>query len=181
MAGGVEGNSAVPRQVVHETKVPAAYQPEDVLDPEPAQGLGYRFVYFDLSPLCCLGVHCLQKSRRAEKDWSALPYPPERYIHSGGPGSTRPSMRRPSPSCPFLHLLFWLLRSHHANAGQRITAVIHGREEPFVVLCAHSNIHRAFTEDDISFMQAVANVLGGAIERNEAQERLEEVRQRGAV
>ena len=46
-----------------------------------------------------------------------------------------------------------------------------------MVLCAHSNIHRAFTEDDISFMQAVANVLGGAIERNEAQERLEEVRE----
>ena len=58
-----------------------------------------------------------------------------------------------------------------------ITAVIHGREEPFGVLCAHSNIHRAFTEDDISFMQAVANVLGGAIERNEAQERPEEVRE----
>jgi hypothetical protein len=58
-----------------------------------------------------------------------------------------------------------------------IIAVIHSREEPFGVLCAHSNIHRAFTEDDMSFMQAVANVLGGAIERNEAQERLEEVRE----
>jgi GAF domain-containing protein len=58
-----------------------------------------------------------------------------------------------------------------------ITTVIHGREEPFGVFCAHSNIHRAFTEDDISFMKAVANVLGGAIERNEAQERLEEVRE----
>jgi GAF domain-containing protein len=58
-----------------------------------------------------------------------------------------------------------------------ITAVIHGREEPFGVLCAHSNFNRAFTEDDISFTQAVANVLGGAIERNEAQERPEEVRE----
>ena len=43
-----------------------------------------------------------------------------------------------------------------------ITAVIHGREEPFGVLCAPSNFNRAFTEDDISFTQAVANVLGGA-------------------
>ena len=43
-----------------------------------------------------------------------------------------------------------------------ITAVIHGREEPFGVLCAYSNFNRAFTEDDISFTQAVANVLGGA-------------------
>ena len=58
-----------------------------------------------------------------------------------------------------------------------ITAVIHGREEPFGVLCAPSNFNRAFTEDDISFTQAVANVLGGAIERNEAQERPEEVRE----
>jgi GAF domain-containing protein len=49
--------------------------------------------------------------------------------------------------------------------------------KPFGVLCAPSNINSAFTEDDISFMQAVANVLGGAIERNEAQERPEEVRE----
>jgi signal transduction histidine kinase len=45
------------------------------------------------------------------------------------------------------------------------------------VLCAHSTSHRAFSENDINFLQAVANVLGGAIERNEAQERLEEVRE----
>ena len=41
------------------------------------------------------------------------------------------------------------------------TAVIHGREEPFGAL-RPLQFNRAFTEDDISFTQAVANVLGGA-------------------
>jgi hypothetical protein len=100
VAGGVEGYSAVSRHVVHETEVPAAYQPEDVLDPEPAQGLGYRFVYFDLSPLSCGRPFTSEKQARTKKADPYLLYPPEGSIHSDGPGSTRPSMQRPSPSCP---------------------------------------------------------------------------------
>src|SRR5215204_3182796 len=49
VAGSVEGDAAVPRHVVHEPEVPAADEPEGLLDSEAVQGLGYRFVYLDLS------------------------------------------------------------------------------------------------------------------------------------
>lgn len=50
-------------------------------------------------------------------------------------------------------------------------------EDPFGVLGAHTQSFRAFSEDDVNFLQAVANVLAMAIERKEAQEKLEEVRE----
>ena len=54
---------------------------------------------------------------------------------------------------------------------------IHGQEEPFGMLCAHSTSRRTFSEEDANFLQAVANVLALAIERNSTQERLEEVKE----
>jgi PAS domain S-box-containing protein len=68
-----------------------------------------------------------------------------------------------------------LLLEHGAVSGMSV--VIYGQEEPFGVLCADTTSHRTFTEDDVNFLQAVANVLATAIERKEAQERLEEVRE----
>src|SRR5215210_4568880 len=60
VAGGVKGDAAVSRHVIDEAEVPAANQPEGPLDPEPDQGLGYRFVYLylwillaRLSAVCC--------------------------------------------------------------------------------------------------------------------------------
>ena len=44
------------------------------------------------------------------------------------------------------------------------------------MICADTTSHRTFSEDDINFLQAVANVLAMAIER-EAQEKLDEVRE----
>jgi two-component system nitrate/nitrite response regulator NarL len=58
-----------------------------------------------------------------------------------------------------------------------MTVVIPATEEPFGVLGVHTTSHRSFSEDDINFLQAVANVLATAIERKEAQQRLEEVRE----
>jgi PAS domain S-box-containing protein len=58
-----------------------------------------------------------------------------------------------------------------------MTVVIPGSEGPFGVLGVHTTTHRTFSEDDINFLQAVANVLATAIERKEAQQRLEEVRE----
>jgi DNA-binding NarL/FixJ family response regulator/two-component sensor histidine kinase len=55
--------------------------------------------------------------------------------------------------------------------------VIAGRERPFGVLGAHTQSLRTFSEDDVNFLQAVANVLAMAIERKETEERLEEVRE----
>jgi len=68
-----------------------------------------------------------------------------------------------------------LLQEHGAVSGMSV--VIYGQEEPFGVLCADTTSRRTFTEDDVNFLQALANVLATAIERKEAQERLEKVRE----
>src|SRR5829696_1793302 len=68
-----------------------------------------------------------------------------------------------------------LLLEHGAVSGMSV--VIYGQEEPFGVLCADTTSRRTFSGDDVNFLQAVANVLATAIERNEAQEKLEEVRE----
>jgi signal transduction histidine kinase len=58
-----------------------------------------------------------------------------------------------------------------------MSVVIHGLERPLGALCAHSRSLRSFSEDDINFLQFVANVLATAIERQGAQERVEDVRE----
>src|SRR5215210_2659991 len=68
-----------------------------------------------------------------------------------------------------------LLLEHGAVSGMSV--VIYGQEEPFGMLCADTTSRRTFSGDDVNFLQAVANVLATAIERNEAQEKLEEVRE----
>jgi PAS domain S-box-containing protein len=56
-----------------------------------------------------------------------------------------------------------------------MTVVIPSTEGPFGVLGVHTRSRRSFSEDDINFMQAVANVLATAIEREAKEERLEEI------
>jgi PAS domain S-box-containing protein len=68
-----------------------------------------------------------------------------------------------------------LLREHGVVSG--MTVVIAGRERPFGVLGAHTQSLRTFSEDDVNFLQAVANVLAMAIERIETQKTLQEVRE----
>jgi signal transduction histidine kinase len=65
----------------------------------------------------------------------------------------------------------WLLRDY--KVATILTTVIRGREQPWGLLTAHSLVPRAFSEDDIEFLQSMANVLALAIEREHAdQERL---------
>src|SRR5215217_7706532 len=59
-----------------------------------------------------------EKQARRKEGWLAFAPSPGRYLHSSGPGSTRPSMRRHSQSCLSLRLLFWLLKSHRANTDR---------------------------------------------------------------
>jgi diguanylate cyclase (GGDEF)-like protein/PAS domain S-box-containing protein len=61
-----------------------------------------------------------------------------------------------------------LLRDHGVVNG--ITVIIRGQEQPFGVLGAHTTRPRAFSNDDVHFLQAVANVLGTAISRRRAEE-----------
>jgi diguanylate cyclase (GGDEF)-like protein/PAS domain S-box-containing protein len=61
-----------------------------------------------------------------------------------------------------------LLRDHGVVNG--ITVIIRGQEQPFGVLGAHTTKPRAFSNDDVYFLQAVANVLGTAISRKRAEQ-----------
>lgn len=63
-----------------------------------------------------------------------------------------------------------LLREHGAISG--VTVLIPGSEKPFGVLGAHSAAMRRFTDDDILFLQSVANLLAGAIDRHKAEQAL---------
>ncbi|MFQ5577415.1 MAG: PAS domain S-box protein, partial [Anaerolineae bacterium] len=63
-----------------------------------------------------------------------------------------------------------LLRDHNVASG--VSVIIVGRDEPFGILGAHTTQRRDFSQDDVHFMQAVANVLAGAIVRKRAEETL---------
>lgn len=53
-----------------------------------------------------------------------------------------------------------------------LSVTIQGRDRPFGVLGAHTKRNRKFTEDDVHFLQAAANALAAAIERDRAEREL---------
>ncbi|MBN1991245.1 MAG: GAF domain-containing protein [Anaerolineae bacterium] len=55
-----------------------------------------------------------------------------------------------------------LLLEHQVISGMSV--IIYGHDEPFGVLGAHTTRPHTFTEDDIHFLQAIANVLAASIE-----------------
>ena len=65
-----------------------------------------------------------------------------------------------------------LLHEHGVVSGMSV--IIPGRDRPFGVLGAHTVKRRAFNEDDIRFLESVANVLSEAIERKRAEQALRE-------
>ncbi|MBC1219303.1 PAS domain-containing protein [Nostoc sp. UCD121] len=69
-----------------------------------------------------------------------------------------------------------LLHEHQVVSG--ISVVIYGKERPFGVFGAHTTRHHTFTKDDISLLQAVANVLATAIERQRMEDALKESEER---
>ncbi len=50
-----------------------------------------------------------------------------------------------------------------------VSAMVGGRAHPFGVLCAHWTAPRAVTEDEVHFVETVANILAGAVARREAE------------
>jgi PAS domain S-box-containing protein len=68
-----------------------------------------------------------------------------------------------------------ILREHEVMS--EITVLIGPPGNPFGGLAAMSRKRRSFSEDDVGFMQAVANVLATAIERAAAEDRMESVRE----
>ena len=69
-----------------------------------------------------------------------------------------------------------LLEEHEVVSGMSV--IIDGRDWPFGVLGVHTTKKRTFTQDDINFLQAIANVLAQAIERKRAEEALRESEER---
>ena len=67
------------------------------------------------------------------------------------------------------------------GAVSALTVMIESPDEPFGVLEALSTRRRSFSPSEVSFVQAVANVLASAVERSRAHERLLEVRGGGAA
>ncbi|MFB3917907.1 MAG: PAS domain S-box protein [Terriglobales bacterium] len=69
-----------------------------------------------------------------------------------------------------------LLRSHGVISGMDV--IVQGQGRPWGVLGTHSARRRKFTQDDINFLQAIANVLAIAIERKRTEEALAQSEQR---
>lgn len=61
-----------------------------------------------------------------------------------------------------------VLPDHGVVAG--VSVIIHGRDRPFGVLSAFSAERRPFRQDDIHFLQSVANVLAAAVERKRLED-----------
>ncbi len=64
-----------------------------------------------------------------------------------------------------------LLLDHGVVSG--FSVIIHGQEQPFGVLGAYTSQRRTFSQDDVHFLQAVANVLATALERKRTEEALQ--------
>jgi len=60
-----------------------------------------------------------------------------------------------------------LLRDHGIVSGMSV--IIRGVGRPFGVLSVHTSKRRTFAEDDVRFLQAVANIFSGVIERESAR------------
>jgi PAS domain S-box-containing protein len=68
------------------------------------------------------------------------------------------------------------LLDHNIVSG--LSVIIHGKDSPFGILGAHTTKKRRFGRDDIFFLQAIANVLATAIERQRMEDALRESEQR---
>ncbi|MBD0302278.1 MAG: PAS domain-containing protein [Tolypothrix sp. T3-bin4] len=69
-----------------------------------------------------------------------------------------------------------LLHNHQVVSGMSV--VIQGKERPFGVLGAHTTQARNFSRDEIYFLQAIANILATANERQRMENALKESEQR---
>ncbi|HZU34468.1 MAG TPA: GAF domain-containing protein, partial [Gemmataceae bacterium] len=65
-----------------------------------------------------------------------------------------------------------LLRDHGVVSSLNVP--LYGHERPFGVLGAHTTRQRLFTDEDVSFVQAVANILSAALERQWLEKRQHE-------
>jgi PAS domain S-box-containing protein len=68
-----------------------------------------------------------------------------------------------------------LLDEYHIRSGSSV--VIHGQNQPYGVLCVHTQHKRQFHQGDINFLQAIANILATAIEKKKSETEVHELTQ----
>ena len=66
------------------------------------------------------------------------------------------------------------LHEHGVTSG--MSTVVRGREGPFGIIGAYARNRRTFSRNDVYFLRAVANVLGTAVERNNTEVEMREIR-----
>ena len=66
-----------------------------------------------------------------------------------------------------------LLTNHDVSSG--VSTIIGPFDEPWGILGVHDTDHRVFSDEDVNFVQSVANLLAEAIERHHYQEELEQL------
>ncbi len=66
------------------------------------------------------------------------------------------------------------LVDHGVTSGMSIIIQSSAHGQPFGALAVHAKNHRTFTEDDVHFLQAVANIIAQTLERQHAHEALEQ-------
>jgi signal transduction histidine kinase len=70
---------------------------------------------------------------------------------------------------------------HARNYAAGVSVLVRNRARPFGVLCAHWSRPRGVTEDEVHFLETVADVLTGALARIEAERERHEMQARLAV
>ncbi len=65
-----------------------------------------------------------------------------------------------------------LFQDHHLVSGMSV--VIHGTKSPFGVMAVHTKHERAFTPDELNFLESMANILAAAVERTKAERAMED-------
>jgi|GEM_PF-2675405 len=73
------------------------------------------------------------------------------------------------------------LRSHQVMSCMTVTIYSYAHEKPYGVLGTYSKEPRWFSEDDIHFVEAIANVLGMAIERKQSEAALHLSKQNATI
>ena len=85
-------------------------------------------------------------------------------LHSNEPvivSDLRKESRFRGPSLPI---------DHDVVSG--LSVIVPGPDGPYGVLGVHSSEQRAFSDDDVNFLRAIANLLADAIERRRAEDRM---------
>ncbi|HXV44633.1 MAG TPA: PAS domain S-box protein [Anaerolineae bacterium] len=70
---------------------------------------------------------------------------------------------------------------HERQVVSGISVIIHGREQPFGLLRVYTSSRRLFNKDDVNFLEAVANILAAAVERQHVEEALRLSRDQVAI